>query len=237
VRRAPDRWKAAGEGLPGQARPPPRRRLGAPPRLRCYAGPDLAATLLILAGGASRRMGRPKALLPAGDTTLIEWVARRLAPAFAHLLVAARDDADLPPGLRPHLVVDLHPGAGPLAGVEAGLRASPHDVVVAIACDMPAVTPGLAERLLRAAAEPGGSGRADAAVPRVAGRPQPACAAYRRSAAEPIGAALTAGSRRAVDALAGLRVRWLDEEDPALFVNLNTPDDYLAFVRSLERSP
>lgn len=199
-------------------------------------GPDLAATLLILAGGASRRMGRPKALLPAGDTTLIEWVAGRLAPAFGHVLVAAPDAAGLPPGLRPHLVADLHPGAGPLAGVEAGLRASPHDVLVAVACDMPAVTPGLAERLLRAVAERGGSGQPDAAVPRVAGRPQPACAAYRRSAAEPIGAALAAGRWRAVDALAGMRVRWLDDEDPALFVNLNTLDEYLAFVRSLEGS-
>ena len=38
----------------------------------------LTATLLILAGGESRRMGQPKPLLPVGSTTLIEWVVARL---------------------------------------------------------------------------------------------------------------------------------------------------------------
>jgi molybdopterin-guanine dinucleotide biosynthesis protein A len=185
----------------------------------------LPATLVVLAGGDSRRMGRSKALLPVGGTTLIEWLTARLAPGFAHLVVAAREAERLPPGLRPRLVNDLHAGAGPLAGVEAGLAASPHDVVVVVACDMPAVTAGLLRRLAEAAGE-----GVDAAVPRVAGRPEPTCAAYRQSAAGPIAAALAAGRLRATDALAGLRVRWLDGEDPALFANLNTPADYRTFL-------
>jgi molybdenum cofactor guanylyltransferase len=186
----------------------------------------LRATLVVLAGGESRRMGRPKALLPVGTTTLIEWLVARLAPAFAHLAVAGRAPDRLPAGLRPHLVPDLHGGAGPLAGVEAGLAASPHDLVVAVACDMPAVTSDLLGRLAEAA----GDGDTDAAVPRVGGRPEPACAAYCRSAAGPIAAALAAGRQRATDVLADLRVRWLDDEDPALFANLNTPDDYQRFL-------
>jgi molybdenum cofactor guanylyltransferase len=193
----------------------------------------LRATLVVLAGGESRRMGRPKALLPVGTTTLIEWLVARLAPAFAHLAVAARDADRLPAGLRPHLVPDLHAGAGPLAGVEAGLAASPHDLVVAVACDMPAVTSDLLGRLAEAAA---GSG-ADAAVPRVGGRPEPACAAYHRSAAGPIAEALTSGRHRAADALADLRVRWLDDEDPALFANLNTPEDYRRFLHEYASVP
>lgn len=191
------------------------------------------ATLVVLAGGDSRRMGSPKALLPVGTTTLIEWLVERLAPEFAHLAVAGRDLARLPAGLRPHLAPDLHPGAGPLAGVEAGLAASPHDLVVAVACDMPAVTAALLRRLADAAGRPG----VDAAVPRVAGRPEPACAAYRRSAAGPIGDALGAGRYRAADVLGGLRVRWLDGEDPALFANLNTPDDYRRFLDEYAQVP
>jgi molybdenum cofactor guanylyltransferase len=187
------------------------------------------ATLLLLAGGASRRMGRPKALLPVGGVTLAEWVASRLAPGFAHLLVAAAGPEQLPPSLRPHLVRDLHRGAGPLAGVEAGLAASPHDTVVAVACDMPAVTADLVRRLASAAA----ADEVDAAVPRVLARPEPTCAAYRRSAAGPIAAALAEGRHRAADALAELRVQWLDGEDPALFANLNTPEDYRQFLARL----
>lgn len=190
----------------------------------------LPATLLLLAGGASRRMGRPKALLPVADRTLAEWIAERLAPHFAHLLVAAREEAQLPPSLRPRLVRDLHLDAGPLAGVEAGLAASPFETLVVVACDMPRVTPALCRRLAA------GAEGVDAAVPRVAGLPQPACAAYRRSAAGPIAAALAEGRNRAIDALAELRVRWLDGEDAELFSNLNTPGDYRRFLDAL-RNP
>jgi molybdopterin-guanine dinucleotide biosynthesis protein A len=192
----------------------------------------LEATLVVLAGGESRRMGRPKALLPVGGTTLVEWLVARLAPEFAHLLVSAPAPDRLPAGLRPRLVRDLHAGAGPLAGVEAGLAASPHDTIVAVACDMPAVTARLARRLVAAVADAPDGPRVDAAVPRLGGRPEPACAAYRRSAAGPIAAALGAGRLRAADALDELRVHWLDGEDPALFANLNTPDDYRRFVDS-----
>lgn len=186
----------------------------------------LRATLLILAGGESRRMGQPKGLLPVGDTTLIEWVAARLAPTFDHLLVAGRDQTHLPHGLWPHLVSDIHPGAGPLAGVEAGLAATRHDIVLAIACDMPEVTPALARRLVAAAS----AGGVDAAVPRVRGEPEPACAAYRRSAARTIANALSAGRFKAADVLSELKVAWLDDEDPLLFANVNTPEDYNAFL-------
>jgi len=186
----------------------------------------LQATLVVLAGGDSRRMGRPKALLPVGAVTLVEWVVARLGPGFAHLLVSAREAEQLPPSLRPRLVRDLHVGAGPLAGVEAALAASPHDTVLAVACDMPGVTSDLARRLAEAAA----GGDVDAAVPRVGGRPEPACAAYRQSAAGPIAAALQEGRLRAAAALDEFRVHWFDDEDPTLFANLNTPDDYRRFV-------
>lgn len=192
----------------------------------------LRATLLILAGGNSRRMGRPKALLPVGATTLIEWLAARLAPGLAHLLVAGRDESQLPAGLRPHLVRDLHPGVGPLAGVEAGLVASPYDTVVAIGCDMPAVTPALMRRLVAAASADG----VDACVPRVGGEPEPTCAAYRRSAAGPITAALSEGRFKAAAVLTALTVAWLDGEDPALFANLNTQEDYRAFLEQLRQA-
>jgi molybdopterin-guanine dinucleotide biosynthesis protein A len=184
------------------------------------AGMRIGATLLVLAGGQSRRMGRPKALLPVGATTLIESIVTRLAPEFDHLLVAVGDPGSVPDRLRTHLVRDLHPGAGPMAGVEAGLAASPFDLVVAVACDMPAVTPSLLRRLVTEA------GGRSAVVPRVDGRPEPACAAYRRTALEPISTALERGRLRAADVLNDLDVRWLDDEDRAQFVSLNTPEDY-----------
>ncbi len=189
----------------------------------------IAATLLVLAGGHSRRMRTAKALLPVGATTLIEWLVERLAADFDHLLVAAQDSGQLPAGLRRHLVADLHLGAGPMAGIEAGLAAARGEHVFALACDMPAATSELAGRLL--ALLPGH----EAVVPVAAGRRQPTCAAYARSAAGPIAAQLAAGARRADDVLAGLDVLH-PEEPPELFANLNTPADYRAFLGSLRQN-
>ena len=182
------------------------------------------ATLLLLAGGRSRRMGRPKPLLPVQGTTLAEWIVRKLAPGFPQVLVAAPGEEGVPPELHRYLVRDVHLGAGPLAGIEAGLAAASHPVMVAVACDMPRVTPALLRRLVDAI-----DGH-DAAVPRVEGRPEPACAAYASTAAGPIAAALGAGRYRAGDALDELDVRWLDGEDPDQFANLNTPADYQRFL-------
>src|SRR2546430_5626938 len=79
------------------------------------------ATLLLLAGGESRRMGRSKALLEVGGTTLIEWLAERLAPGFEELRVAAREAPPPPPRLPPRPVGHTPPGAGPPARNQARL--------------------------------------------------------------------------------------------------------------------
>src|SRR5712692_7593153 len=177
----------------------------------------MRATLLVLAGGQSRRMGRPKATLPVAGGTLIEWMLDRLAPGFDEVLVSvAGPDTELPP-LRARVVEDRLPGAGPLAGIEAGLGRARFETLFAVACDMPFVSLELARKIVRAAP------RHDAAVPRLDGRPEPACAAYRRSARSAIESALRQGRLRAAEVLRDLDVRWLDDLDPAAFKNINTP--------------
>jgi molybdopterin-guanine dinucleotide biosynthesis protein A len=197
----------------------------------------LKATLCVLAGGESRRMGRPKALLPVGSTTLLEWVIDRLEPHFDEVLVSlSKPPAELPATLTAKSVFDLHPQAGPLAGVEAALAGARNETVFVVACDMPRVTPALARALVAASAGH------DAAVPRIEGRPEPACAAYRRGASGPVGAALRADRRQAAEALADLDVRYLDEDElaaagagPHTFANLNTQADYRYFLEGLRR--
>lgn len=196
--------------------------------LKDSPGKAWAATLLLLAGGTSRRMGTPKALLPVGAETLLEWQCRRLGPFFAEVLVAANEPALVPASVR--RVGDLRPGSlGPLAGIEAGLSAAAHDALLVVACDMPWVEAAMLGELF------GSSAGFDAAVPRIAGRPEPVCACFRRSALPVITAALDAGARRAAAALESLRVSWLDGLNPQLFWNINTPSDYQLFRSSLSR--
>src|ERR1700694_3196157 len=142
-------------------------------------------SLVILAGGLSRRMGRDKASLPAADGTLIEHLARRLAPVVDETIVAGGSGLPTLPGVR--MVDDLYPGLGPLAGIQAGMRAARSTRVWVVACDLPDVDPALASLLL------GLAGDVDAVVPRIDSEPQGVCAVYDRALAPRIDGLLAAG--------------------------------------------
>jgi molybdopterin-guanine dinucleotide biosynthesis protein A len=179
----------------------------------------MQASLLVLAGGGSRRMGRPKAWLGVGDTFLLRYVVDRLAPAFSEVMVSFAEPEQLEAPLPYRIVFDRKRSAGPLAGLEAGLLAARNEVVFAIACDMPYVTQDVAQMAIATAR------RSDAAIPRIDGRPEPVCGAYRRTALPAITEALDAGRLKTADAIAELDVTWLEGLDPDLFRSLNTPED------------
>ena len=197
-----------------------------------HGGPMIVvmqATLLVLAGGDSRRMGRAKAWLEVGETTLLRWVIDRLAASFSEVVVSFAEPEQVRELMPYRIVFDRKPSAGPLAGLEAGLGAARNDITFAIACDMPYVTREIAEKAVAA------SHGCDAAIPRIDGRPEPACAAYRRSALGRITAALDAGRYKASDLAEELDVAWLEGLEPDLFRSLNGPDDYERFRDALGR--
>ncbi len=183
----------------------------------------MQASLLVLAGGDSRRMGRPKAWLEVGDTYLLRYVADRLAPAFSEVMVSFAEPEQLEEPVPYRVVFDRRTSAGPLAGLEAGLVAARNEVVFAVACDMPYVTQEVAQMAVTAAR------RCDAAIPRIDGRPEPVCGAYRRSALPFITGAVNTGRLKASDLSAELDVTWLEHLDPDLFRSLNTPQDLERF--------
>src|SRR2546421_12212892 len=100
----------------------------------------MEATLLVLAGGMSRRMGRPKPWIEVGDTVLLRYVVERLAPAFSEVMVSFAEPEQMQAHLPYRVVFDRKRSAGPLAGLEAGLMSSHNEVLFAPACDMPYVT-------------------------------------------------------------------------------------------------
>lgn len=190
----------------------------------------MEATLLLLAGGLSRRMGEPKSLLEVDGKSLLRWQLDRLAPSFAGALVSVAGShtpvpRDLPEGIR--LVHDLHRERGPLAGIEAGLAAAGTDAVFALAVDLPHAPAELAQRLLDASAGH------DAAVPVLEGRPEPVAAVYRQSAAAEISVALAQGRLAVRDALAELDAAYVEGLDARWFANLNTPEDFRRFLAAM----
>jgi molybdopterin-guanine dinucleotide biosynthesis protein A len=187
----------------------------------------MEATLLVLAGGDSRRMGRPKAWIEVGETVLLGYIVERLGPAFSEVIVSFAEPEQIEQHVPYRVVFDRRPSAGPLAGLEAGLVAARNDVVFAVACDMPYVTRATAELAVAAARN------SDGAIPRHDGLFEPVCGAYRKTALPVIVGALDAGNYTAHDAVAELDVTWLEGIDAAELESLNTPSDLDRFNASL----
>src|SRR2546423_15634521 len=80
----------------------------------------MEATLLVLAGGDSRRMGRPKPWIEVGETVLLRYVVERLAPAFSEVVVSFGEPEQMEQLVPYRVVFDRKRAAGPLAGLEAG---------------------------------------------------------------------------------------------------------------------
>ena len=185
------------------------------------------ATLLVVAGGESRRMGRAKAWIEVGNTVLLRYVADHLAPVFSEVLVSFAEPEQMEQLVPYRVVFDRKRSAGPLAGLEAGLIAARHEVMFAVACDMPYVTTSVAEIAVAAARS------CDAAIPRHEGIFEPVCGAYRKTALPAIVGALDAGNYTAHDVTEYLDVTWLEGLDPEQFESLNTPADLERFRAAL----
>jgi molybdopterin-guanine dinucleotide biosynthesis protein A len=174
----------------------------------------MEASLLVLAGGSNRR-----AWLAVGNSFLLRCVAQSLAPAFSEVLASFVEPEQLEQPVPYRVVFDRKIPGGPLAGLEAGLTAARHEVVFALACDTPYITPEFAELAVAAART------ADAAIPRPSGGPAGICGAYRRSALPTISAALEAGHVNTEWVVEQLDVTWLEGQDPDQFQTVTTPDE------------
>lgn len=180
------------------------------------------ATLIILAGGESSRMGRPKHLLPTPHGTLIDHLIHRLSCLFVETLVVGRGPHLAGEGFR--IVEDIRPEQCPLVGIYSGLCAANTDLAFVLACDLPFIKPELVQYLLSCAHE------VDIVVPVVEGYYEPLCAVYRRTAIPVAENILDAGGRKITKIYDHLRLHKVTEReirrfdpDLASFVNLNTP--------------
>lgn len=182
-------------------------------------------------------MGRDKALLLYAGKPLIAHAVELLTSAGLepHISGARPDLAAYAP-----LVEDLHPGCGPLGGIEAALAFSSSEWNVFLPVDLPF----LPLQFVRYLIERAGITGALATIPALAGKLEPLCAVYQRSLWPGIQKALDSGRYKVMDAIesavqpseidifsveavASTRDDWPLE--PLLhrwFQNLNTPADW-----------
>ena len=193
---------------------------------------------IVLAGGRSTRMGRPKAALEWHGSTLLERVCGIVAQAVDGPLVVVRSPGqelpELPAAVQ--LVDDAHEGRGPLQGLAAGLAALGGRAGRAYvsSTDVPLLHPAFVHALLAAADDD-----ADLVVPVVDGRPHPLAAVYRVALLTEVDELIAAGELRLTALLDHCRVREVGEAelladgalaaaDPELLslLNVNEPADY-----------
>jgi molybdopterin-guanine dinucleotide biosynthesis protein A len=145
-------------------------------------------SVLLLAGGRSRRLGQEKCAVRVGALTVLERMLEAVRGvdlgSEPDILVSVRDEDSFRErhagwrgaldGVR--LVEDERSDLGPVAGLAAGLTAARGDVVAVLGADMPFVTAAFVEALF---AEIAGADDIDVVIPRVDGREQRLCAVYR----------------------------------------------------------
>ncbi|MEX2461612.1 MAG: molybdenum cofactor guanylyltransferase [Paenibacillaceae bacterium] len=195
--------------------------------------------IVLLAGGASRRMGQDKWMLETNEATVLERIISVLYPLGTELWViaAGADELDDPnkfpdlsihfPNL--HTTHDKSRDMGPLAGIAAGLAHCAQPYILVSATDMPFPSKTLAEALFDLCLRQ----NADAAVPEWKGRLHPLFAIYRRDCLDTLTAYLAGGGRKVMDWLLSLdiailpekEIEQLDPEGTALF-NMNRQEDY-----------
>lgn len=188
---------------------------------------------VLLAGGLNRRMGQNKALLRLSPNTptFLELILEKLVQVTTEQWVVTNkfelyQDLKLPQTTG--FVADNFAGAGPLAGLEAGLSICNYEYGLLVACDMPFLEVALLAYLA-------GYERSnwDALIALdVAGQPEPLCGIYRKSNLELVRAQLEHGRYKMGDFLAQIKPKYLTFQewqafDPngRSFTNLNTPSD------------
>jgi CTP:molybdopterin cytidylyltransferase MocA len=170
--------------------------------------------LIVLAAGESRRMGRPKALLPTGRTTFLGQIAQRARRAGLDVLVVTGAHAKEIALAHPELpqVVNRRWRSGQWSSVKTGLRAAKAERVLIQPVDAPNVRTSTYARVARAK---------PAAFAAIGGEPGHPVLVDPR-------ACLKTRAKTLAEALAAMNAVAVETKDPGVLENLNTPRDLRA---------
>lgn len=192
-----------------------------------------AITGLILAGGRGSRMGHvDKGLQGFRGRAMVAHVIGRLRPQVGSLMLNANQNlaAYANFGL-PVLADELTGFAGPLAGLETGLRHCQTPYLVTAPCDSPFLPLNLVARLFASLSEQ----QADLAVAVTDGdkkggaaenrrQPQPVFCLLKTALLPQLSAYLQNGGRKIESWYAPLAVTQVFFDDATAFQNINTPE-------------
>ena len=194
---------------------------------------------LILAAGASTRMGRPKALLPYRGESFLDRLIRLFSPCCSPVVVVVGYHADAVRAQARSLsaatvVTNPTPEAGQLSSLQCGLRSLDPECAGAVFCpvDLPAIAP---ETVLRVAGELSAAAHSGAGtllvIPRSGGRRGHPVGVRRELFSEFLALAPTAQAREAIHRHAGATV-YVEVDDPGILRDIDSPADYQSLLET-----
>lgn len=194
----------------------------------------LPLTAIVLCGGRSRRMGRPKAFLPYEGSTVIAHVVETVRDLFQEVFLVSNEPESYE-DLGVDVVKDILPYRGPMGGILSGLLVSGLEHSFVLACDMPLVSRPLIHDMTEA------RHGWDVVVLSHDRGIEPLLGIYSKNCIKPMEEALFSGSLSVQEILGGLKTTTFRYEDepgagiadddllPAYF-NVNTPQDYSRLI-------
>jgi len=190
---------------------------------------------LVLAGGASRRMGRDKATLAYGGRTQLAAAHALLTRHCERAYVSVRaDQVNEPARAALPQIVDGAVGSGPIAGIAAAQATHPDAAWLVVACDLPFVGDETLEFLIARR----GPHEITAYASAHDGLPEPLCAIYEPGTRGALLDYIAQGRLCPRKFIVSSGVPLLQQPDPAALDNVNTPAEYdAASRRSRESTP
>ncbi len=185
---------------------------------------------VILAAGASSRMGRDKALLPWRDGTFLSSAIRALQPATELVLVVAGANAPrleaIADAHAAFLVINPEPERGQFSSLRTGLQEVMNhgrDAAIVTLVDRPAAEPGTVQQIKAAFAA--SDENIWAVVPEYGGKHGHPIA-IGREMIEAFLRAPSASNARDVEHARQSHIRYLPVSDPLVVANVDTPEDF-----------
>ncbi|MCY7783912.1 MULTISPECIES: molybdenum cofactor guanylyltransferase [unclassified Bacillus (in: firmicutes)] len=181
---------------------------------------------VLLAGGASRRFGEPKAFVNWRGRMFYEWAKMALGE---HAVIISRPEFidRFQENGETEVYPDAEPfqGMGPLAGIYTAFKKTDGDLYTVLSCDTPLIQRRTMLELKRLMTD-----GTDAVVPVSDGREQPLIAIYHKRIMPILYDQLSEKRLRISDFLGRISVRYIQAEEiganPAEFININTRDDF-----------
>lgn len=184
---------------------------------------------IILAGGKGRRLGREKAWVELGGSSLLQRAVWSLEFLNSEIVIVKAPEGELPPvsaRVNLRVVQDSVGGKGPLAGIVTGLLNSKYSYNLIIACDMPLLNRDLVKYIASVVQD------YDAVVPRLGQHLEPLQAIYSKDCIVEIEKLLAQDRLSAIDIFDRVRTRFVESAEierfdaaHLSFMNINTPSD------------